>query len=210
MTNSKQSYGTVLVCSASSTTAVRAAGTPSRSRSAARKTCSICKPRRLPNELFETLHHIPDPIPDESGEHYRPFEEVYGQRTTEQHRPSLANGKQQHGIPFTPSAQTAKNVMRTVACSECDRPRVLYSERKLKAQDVIALDAKLADMLFSCGASIQDLAGDTSADANVASRVYVRGNLTCTQALEMPSYSAGCFPVVCIQCGGSDNVLHGD
>ena len=41
--------------------------------------------------------------------HYKEFEEVYGTHATEEHRPSLvAKSKDGHGIPFPPSAQTAK------------------------------------------------------------------------------------------------------
>lgn len=46
---------------------------------------------------------------------------------------------------------------RVLACSECQRPRVLYAERKVKLQDVVYLDAALDSMLFSCGSTIQDL-----------------------------------------------------
>ena len=86
---------------------------------------------------------------------------------------------------------------------------MLYAERKLKAQDAILLDRMLADRLFSCGSTIQDLHGDSEAEAAVAARVFVRGNLTCTTPVEMPYFSAN-FPIICIQCGTADDVVHGD
>ena len=49
--------------------------------------CSICKPPRLPREIFDTLHYIPDPIRE--GDVYKPFSEVYGTETTEKDRPTL-------------------------------------------------------------------------------------------------------------------------
>ena len=49
--------------------------------------CIICKPLRLTKEIFNTLHHIPDPIWD--GDVYKPFSEVYGTDTTEEGRLTL-------------------------------------------------------------------------------------------------------------------------
>ena len=55
--------------------------------------CSICSPPRLPPEIFSELFHLPDPVPA-SGDHYKPFEKVYGTNTTEKHRPiTLSRGK---------------------------------------------------------------------------------------------------------------------
>ena len=34
-------------------------------------TCTICLPQRLPNEVFQSVNHLPDPTPDEANEgHY--------------------------------------------------------------------------------------------------------------------------------------------
>lgn len=49
--------------------------------------CRICKPPRLPQEIFNTLHYIPDPIHD--GNVHKPFSDIYGTITTEKDRPSL-------------------------------------------------------------------------------------------------------------------------
>ena len=42
--------------------------------------CRICKPLRLPGDVFQSLHFIPDPVAD--GNAYKPFDEVYGTNTT--------------------------------------------------------------------------------------------------------------------------------
>lgn len=39
--------------------------------------CTICQPPRLPETVFNRVHHIPDPIP-ENEQHYKPFSSVYG------------------------------------------------------------------------------------------------------------------------------------
>ena len=46
-------------------------------------TCSICSPPQLPVEVFNTLHHLPDPVPDITGEHYQDFEQLYGTATSD-------------------------------------------------------------------------------------------------------------------------------
>ena len=50
--------------------------------------CTICKPPRLPPDLFVKFEHFPDPMPGQDG-HYKRFEEVFGTNTVEKHQPSL-------------------------------------------------------------------------------------------------------------------------
>ena len=71
--------------------------------------CTVCKPPRLPSEVFGDLHHLPDPVP--LGERYQDFSTGYGQPTSEKYRPSLAGPSGHHGMPFPPSAQYAKVVL---------------------------------------------------------------------------------------------------
>ena len=93
-------------------------------------TCSVCKPPRLPKEVFDHLAFIPDPMPSVDPNHYKPFSAVYGKQTNESYRPSLTSSSG-HGIPFSPSAQTARTVGEIVHCKECEFPRVIYAARKL-------------------------------------------------------------------------------
>ena len=50
--------------------------------------CRICKPPRLPSDVFEEIRFLPDPVPNDDG-HYKPFEIVYGKTTSEKHHPTL-------------------------------------------------------------------------------------------------------------------------
>ena len=50
--------------------------------------CNICKVPHLPADVFNDIHHLPDPIPD--GDKYKSFEDVYGSQTSEKHHPSLS------------------------------------------------------------------------------------------------------------------------
>ncbi len=77
--------------------------------------CHICGTPRLPTDVFSELSHLPDPIPD--GEHYKAFDMVYGTETNEIHMPSLKDKLSKgHGLPFDPSAQTAKNTKVLIKC----------------------------------------------------------------------------------------------
>ena len=52
--------------------------------------CSICQPLRLTPDIFQRLHHLPDPIPDKAnnGQH-KIFHDVYGKETTEEFMTSI-------------------------------------------------------------------------------------------------------------------------
>jgi hypothetical protein len=57
--------------------------------------CEFCTPPRLSPELFNEVHHLPDPMPN--GDHYHPFSAVYGTDTSEEQK---VTG--QHNMPFSP------------------------------------------------------------------------------------------------------------
>src|SRR2546421_354208 len=105
----------------------------------------ICHPPHYSPEDFKQLHCHSDPVPSEEL-HYKSFEELYGkQTTTEEHRPSLKNAKLKKGkmiitktkytMPFYPSVARAKNVGITIKCVECEKPRLLFSAKKLSKKD---------------------------------------------------------------------------
>ena len=80
----------------------------------------VCKPPRLPPSIFTTLHHLPDPARRDG--HYKSFDELFGMPTTETHRPSLQKAATKgHGMPFSPTAQIAKNTKLVVECEECGK-----------------------------------------------------------------------------------------
>jgi hypothetical protein len=106
---------------------------------------TICHLPCCSPEDFEQSHHLPDLEPEEDM-HYKSFEELYGKETTENHRPSLKNTKMKmkgkmvstrvkHTMPFCPSAARAKNVGITVSCIKCEKPRLLFSAKKLTEKD---------------------------------------------------------------------------
>ena len=54
--------------------------------------CTVCQKPRLNENDFRRLKHLPDPVPGED-KHYKPFDQVFGEVTSEEHMPSLQTAK---------------------------------------------------------------------------------------------------------------------
>ena len=157
-------------------------------------TCSICKHPRLPAETFAKLQHFPDPMPKGDG-HYKPFEDVFGTDTTEEHRPSLQKlSAREKRLPFYPSVQHVRNCNMMLMCDECGMWRLVYAKRKLKTQERNRLQQALDDMSFSCGAALQDAEIPTE----LADVVYVK-TMHCHEPIERLYYAAD-FESICVYC----------
>ena len=165
--------------------------------------CTICKAPRLPAELFNEIHHLPDPEPSRP-DHYKPFDDVYGQKTSEKHRPSLVQRNQSnHGMPFSPSAQCAKNVGIVVQCQDCDKWRCLYSKKKISRKLHGKVESALEDLSYTCGSVFSDLEDEEM--RGVFDSVFVKASLDCSQPTEKPWYAAG-FEDICFFCGVEDDL----
>ena len=81
--------------------------------------CKICKPVRMDHNVFASLHFLPDPTPAGDG-HYKSFCDIYGQVTSEEHRPSLQISKKasKQSLGFNPSQQHVRDVGLLVLCEE--------------------------------------------------------------------------------------------
>ena len=113
-------------------------------------------------------------------------------------------------MPFNPSGQFARNVAKTLKCTECGKPRILYASRKLPFQDQVDLDAAVSDMLYTCGMNLQDCIPalpPESVKEHIFQRVFVRKNMSCNTRIETPYFSSECFDIVCSHCGTSDSLL---
>ena len=94
------------------------------------ESCNICKPVRLPREVFNRLSHLPHPMPGEDG-HYLAFSLIFGKPTSEKHRPSLCSKKSKSKyLSFYPSVQHVKNAQLMVQCEECEIWRLVFSKKK--------------------------------------------------------------------------------
>ena len=161
--------------------------------------CHICKPPRLPPEVFGSLHMLPDPVPGDDG-HYLPFDSVYGTTTSEKHRPSLLQAKKRKKtLPFIASIQHAKNTNLMVECVECGMWRLIYARKKLSTVVRKELDKIMNKFDFSCGFNFSDLdSPDCLAD------VHCR-DLGCGSPVEKLYYSMG-YENICIFCSCDDDI----
>ena len=96
-----------------------------------KETCKLCKPVHLPRGVFDAIKHLPFPVSGDDG-HYRPFSEVVGMETSEEHRPSLkkAPKAKAKSLPFYASVQHVKNTLLMLQCEECNMWRLVYSKYK--------------------------------------------------------------------------------
>ena len=157
--------------------------------------CQVCKPPRLPLNCFSKLGHLLDPIPGIDG-HYKSFEVVFKTPTTEEYHHPSCSGKKTKGktLPFRASVQHVCNTEMMLQCEECCMWRLVYAKRKLKAEEKVQLDRSLSDMLFSCGAQLQD----ADIPPNLQDVVFVR-ELSCDEPIERLYYAAK-FADICIHC----------
>ena len=68
--------------------------------------------------------------------------------------------KQGHGIPFSSSAQPALNVGKTVICTKCRRPQLVYTKAKLKNTELRTLKQALDSYNYVCGFMFQEIVSD--------------------------------------------------
>ena len=118
---------------------------------------------------------FPDPVPymdEKNVQHYK--EGVDG---LEKYLPSKLEdvSKRLHNVPFTPTAQTAKNVGFTLKCTECKKQRLLFAQKKLKSQEVNSLKRILAGIEYICGSILSEYSGDESnKDLLILKAVFVK------------------------------------
>ena len=145
---------------------------------------------------------LPDPVPGEDG-HYRPFIEVYGTSTTEEHRPSLQTRKgRQKSLPFSASVQHVKNVDMMIQCEECEMWRLVYSKYKLTTEERQTVDKALEDYTYTCGAQLADI----GLEGRLGSDNLCMRSIRCYEHLEKLYYSVGTYEPICIYCCSNKNL----
>ena len=116
-------------------------------------------------------------------------------------RPSLIQRQKMKTLTYSPSEQHARNVGVLVQCDECDKWRLLFSKRKLSARERAQLEGIIADVSYSCGATIEDLIlPDTLKSVGIRSH-------NCSDPIEKFFYSAYKDDLICIHCGSSNNLM---
>ena len=111
--------------------------------------------------------------------------------------------KRNHGMDFSPSAQTALNVGMVIKCSERKKPRLSDIEKG-------ALKRFLSSFEYICGSSFKKVPHDAHPNIDIIKKVFVRENLSCTSIMESSYYSCKIHPLVRVKCGKSNKLLPPD
>lgn len=95
-------------------------------------------------------------------DHYLPFSDVFGQNTSEMHRPSINkkqavdSGSKQKSLPFYATVQHVKNTGLVVQCEECQMWRIVFSKYKLTAEQQVRLNKVLDGFVWYVTLNMQD------------------------------------------------------
>ncbi|XP_056008509.1 uncharacterized protein LOC130051170 [Ostrea edulis] len=166
--------------------------------------CTVINPPRLPDDEFQSLHFLPNPVAGEDGQ-YLSFQEMYGQETGDEHRPSA----QVRDDPASVNDRINREIFKTqkvrdvIVCGECSKPRCVYSDKKLtREQEELLLRLK-EEHLYTCGDS---LVPEDVEDPGMV----VREAVNCLTEVETSYFSTSLkhyLPPVCVHCGKVDNLL---
>ena len=99
-----------------------------------------------------------------------------------------------HGITFIPLLQHAKNTGLTVKCTECNKPRLVYSQKKISVSLPRKFKLATDKLWFTCGATVKELIGTEQQFADL----FIRVSLTCQKPVEAIYYSVGSYPNVAV------------
>ena len=150
--------------------------------------CEYCQehPVRTPEGIFSNLSFLPLPYLDLSKDHYQEFSSVFGKPLSEEARPLSQNfscvgsriDKERKAILVSAKVRGA------IVCSECYKPRWIYSKAK-PSQSESTLLSQLKDSRLYLRKSSLFATGSTLADS-----VVVKEALTCNSPIEQQYYSA--------------------
>ncbi|POG73949.1 hypothetical protein GLOIN_2v1874019 [Rhizophagus irregularis DAOM 181602=DAOM 197198] len=142
--------------------------------------CVICVSIRLPQEIFNQLHFIPDPQISSDPDHYQDFNSLYGRNTTEIDLPSKKNNLVCQELAPDGMLVAARN------------PIVKYCKQLWKHLHI-----------YTCGSPI------VPENHPLYNKVFVRMNLACDSPIEQTYYSCRIeHSQVCYYCGEEDNLIN--
>ncbi|CAB5191509.1 unnamed protein product [Rhizophagus irregularis] len=145
--------------------------------------CTICQSVWLPDDIFDSLDWLPDPIPSTMDkDHYANFQTAYRSGTTEQYRPTLmttmANSERVPSSIFTNT-----RVREFIQCFQYGKIRCLYSKCALSAEDKIACQISIDDWDYSCGSPF------VPKNNILYNKIFVREKISCEMPMELAYYS---------------------
>ena len=103
--------------------------------------CYYCRqhPVRLPQDIFTGLQFVPPPLLNSSKDHYKKFSDLYGEIPSDKDRPSctpVPSEEEKQVDRGRKSLLVRGKVRGCIACSECNKPRCIYSHSKLTPSEV--------------------------------------------------------------------------
>ena len=101
-------------------------------------------------------------MPSDGGKHYKPYDEVFGTATDETHMPSLETSKNMKHIYICNMQQYALNTSLVIKCSECHKPRVIYIQNTITAQESKDFKHVNEHLLYTCGSSLKEFKGHSN------------------------------------------------
>ena len=92
-----------------------------------------------------------------------------------------------------------------VTCTECDKPRNIYSLKKPSEEQMELLCGYLESVDYSCG---DDLFGNLSGQFQpLAPQFAVKRKMACRLNVDKAYYNHGDLPSCCDICGDEDNLM---
>ena len=170
--------------------------------------CYYCTqhPIQLTPEVFANLPFLPLPLLDGNKEKYLKFDEVVAKPLSEKDRPSYIPKPSDESKEI--DKQNRKLLVRAkvravVECTDCCKPRCVFSNSKLTADEEIALNRIKESCLYACGSAL------FPQDSPSISSIIVKEALTYASPIEIQYYNAVLvhFPQVCYYCGATGECL---
>ncbi|WAR08379.1 hypothetical protein MAR_018337 [Mya arenaria] len=162
--------------------------------------CPYCilNPPRLPGDVFEGLHFLPDPVSD-GDNHYKPFAAVYGTKTDDKQRPSLSLKPE-----MTDRDKKLKHMFvggNFLRCCECGKRRVVFAAKKLNAVEQNKLTRVMEEQLYVCGNTLFPV-------SPLQDILVVRKGQNCHSTIETTYYSGvtTSLEAICSYCGSAENL----
>lgn len=113
---------------------------------------------RLDPTMFQKLKWLPTPIPDQlNSEKYIDFDNCYGKEPNDDYTPSKANKKTENTAKNAPFQLAHTRARMIIRCTDCKFPRLIYSQQKLKDNELLEIEKFLDDFDYVCGAEITKL-----------------------------------------------------
>ena len=132
------------------------------------------------HSLIPFRPHFVDLISDVN--HHSSQSPDYNSDPVEKFLPSVLEDveKSPHNVPFSPCAQTAKNVGFTITCVGCRKPRLLHLKTVVKAVYQKGTKRMVGKLDYVCGSVLADYKGTgNDKDMKLLTNIYVRENISC-------------------------------